>query len=218
MRTDELIDRLAEAAVPAAPLAAPARRAALWFLAALPFVAAVVLAHGSLPGIERLGSEPRFLVEQLAAFATAILAAIGAFASTVPGASRRWLWLPLVPLAVWLASVGRGCLDDWIRLGPDGLRVVVDTGCWLPMAMVGFVPAVLMVVMLRRGAPLRPHLSLALGGLAVAAVANAGLQLFHLADVSIMVLVWHLGTVAVFSAVASLAGPRLLPWRVGAAA
>jgi hypothetical protein len=67
--------------------------------------------------------------------------------------------------------------------------------------------------MLRRGAPMMPHLTLALAALAVAAIVNLGLLLFHFGDVSIMVLVWHVGVVIAVSAVASLAGPMLLRWQ-----
>ncbi|MBV9632994.1 MAG: DUF1109 family protein, partial [Methylobacteriaceae bacterium] len=64
-----------------------------------------------------------------------------------------------------------------------------------------------------RGAPLYPRATVALGALAVAALTNAALPLFHLGDVSIMVLVWDLGLIALLSALAGWAGPRILNWR-----
>jgi hypothetical protein len=70
-----------------------------------------------------------------------------------------------------------------------------------------------MVVMLRRGAPLYPRLTLTLGALAVAAIGNFGMQLFHFRDASIMVLFWHLGSVAVLSALAGWLGRHVLAWR-----
>jgi hypothetical protein len=58
-----------------------------------------------------------------------------------------------------------------------------------------------------------PRATLALAGLAVAAVVNLAMLLFHVGDVSIMVLIWHLGVVVAAGAVASLFGPLVLKWR-----
>ena len=70
-----------------------------------------------------------------------------------------------------------------------------------------------MLILLRRGAPLLPRVTLALAALALAAIANFGLRLFHLGDVSIMVLFWHLGSAAVLSVIAASFGPYVLRWR-----
>ncbi len=70
-----------------------------------------------------------------------------------------------------------------------------------------------MAVMLRRGAPLSPHTTTALGGLAAAGLGNFGLRLFHSQDASLMVLVWQVGTVFILTAMAAWAGHYLLNWR-----
>ena len=69
-----------------------------------------------------------------------------------------------------------------------------------------------MVVMPRRGAPLFPRVTLALGALASAALVNLGLQLFHASDLAVMVLVWHFGGVAVITALAGPFGGNVLNW------
>ena len=56
-------------------------------------------------------------------------------------------------------------------------------------------------------------MTLALAVLAMAALANFVLRLFHLGDVSIMVLFWHLGSAAVLSVIAAWFGPYVLRWR-----
>lgn len=213
MKTEDLIASLAAEAAPVRPLAGPAVRAARWLLISLPLVAVVVAAHGSLPGLDRLAADPRFVVETVATALTAVLAAIAAFAAVVPGTSRVWLAAPLLPLAVWLAAVGQGCVDDWNTMGASALAIRIDWDCFLPMVAVGVAPAVVLVLMLRSGAPVRPRLALALGGLAVGAVANLGLQSFHIADISLMVLIWHLGAVGVLALVSAWAGPVVLPWQ-----
>src|SRR5262249_29642885 len=52
-----------------------------------------------------------------------------------------------------------------------------------------------------------PRSTLMLAALSVAALGNLGLQAFHLHDASIMVLTWHLGGVALLSALGGLLGP-----------
>jgi hypothetical protein len=68
-------------------------------------------------------------------------------------------------------------------------------------------------VILRRGAPLTPHVTSAFGGLAAAGLGNFGLRLFHSQDVSVMVLVWQVGTVFILTIMVAWAGQYLLNWR-----
>lgn len=214
METNELIKRLSAEARPVVRLASPLRRLGLWLLIALPYAAAMLylFRDHAAPGLSEITTSPRFFVEQAAALLTAATSAYAAFVSLVPGRDRRVLWLPLLPLAVWLASIGQGCYEDWVRFGASGLRVRPDTECLLPMLAIGIVPAIAFAAMLRRGAPLMPRLTLALGGVAVAGLVNFVLQLFHARDLTIMVLVWHIGFVIVLAALASLAGPLVIGW------
>ena len=58
-----------------------------------------------------------------------------------------------------------------------------------------------------------PIVGTALGGLAAAGLANFSLRLFHPEDVTIMLLVWHIGGVFALSALAAVAGRYLMNWR-----
>jgi hypothetical protein len=181
-------------------------------MAGLPYVAAVV--WGKLMMIEtwNIASDTRFLIEQAATLATALIAAVAAFVSVIPGFDRRLMLLPLAPLGLWLATVGHGCVQDWLRLGGDGLTIRPDWDCLPSATIIGIVPAIVLVIMLRRGAPLHPRWTLALAVLAVASLANFGLQFAHARDASIMVLTWHLGAAAVLSALGGCLGTRVLGW------
>jgi hypothetical protein len=213
MDTDELIERLAADLKPVRPLRPPWVRTALWTAIALPYVAAVVWGKLTMVDPVQAANDTRFMIEQAATFATAFTAAIAAFRSAVPGFDRRILLLPVAPLGLWLASVGQGCIQDWLRLGADGLTIRPDWDC-LPMAaIIGIVPAAAIIVMLRRAAPLYPRLTLALAALAVASIANFGLQFAHVRDASIMVLVWHMGAAAVLAALGGWLGRRVLGWQ-----
>jgi len=213
LETNQLIRRLAEDAAPIRRLPAPWRRAAIWFAISLPYVAAVIYAHAALVDPQQMLADRQFLVEEAATLLTAIAAVIAAFCSVVPGFSRMMLLLPLPPLLVWLASLGEGCLRDWLRLGAAGLQLRPDWDCLPPAAMLGIVPMIAIVVMLRRGAPLYPRVTLALAALATASLANFALRTFHVGDASIMVLVWHFGGVLVLSLLAGWIGKLVLSWK-----
>jgi hypothetical protein len=212
--TDALIDRLAGDAVPVRRVDPVWKRVALWLCLGVPPLLVIVSFHGFVADMPTLMGDVRLIVEQAAALLTAAAAAAAAFSSSIPGAGRRWLWLPVAPFAVWLFALGKGCLDDWLQFGPDGLALRPDFDCLGPMLLMAAVPAAAMLVMLRRGAPLAPRATLFLGALATAAVVAFGLRFFHAGDASILVLVWHMGLAAVVILAAGLAGPRLLGWRV----
>src|SRR5262249_51432861 len=213
MDTERLIERMAATVEPVRPLARPWIRTAAWLLVAIPYVALVVFVVSPRADLISKALEWRYVIEQLAALATAITAATAAFATVIPGYDRKFLFLPALPLAIWLGSLGDGCVEDWIHLGPDGLSLQPDWSCFPAIVVVGAVPAIAMAVMLRRGAPLTPHVTSALGGLAAAGLGNFGLRLFHSQDVSLMVLVWQVGAFGMLAVMGAWAGRYPLNWR-----
>jgi hypothetical protein len=213
METDRFIQILADTAAPVRPLAPPWARMAVWLAVAVSYIALVVYVVSPRPDLLAKLGEVRYLVEQLAALATGVSAGLAAFATTVPGRSPRVALFPVLPLALWLGSLTQGCVQAWVQLGASGLSLEPDWLCFPAIVLVGAVPAITMAVMLRRGAPLTPHVSTALGGLAAAALGNFGLRLFHPQDASLMVLVWQVGTVFILTAASASAGRFLLSWR-----
>lgn len=213
METEKLIQNLAAAVRPVRPLASPWLRTAIWLAVAVPYMALVVLVISPRADLLTKLTEARFLVEQIAALATGTTAAVAAFASTVPGYNRKVFLLPALPLAVWLGSLGEGCLDVLLRSGLVGLSLQPDWLCLPAIMLVGAMPAAAMVIMLRRGAPLFPYLSSGLGALAAAGLGNFGLRLFHPQDASLMVLVWQFGSVFVLTALGGCVGRIIFSWR-----
>ena len=212
MDTDKLIQRLAESAEPVRPLRRPSIRTAAWLSLSIPYVALVVFMMSPRADLVEKMSDLRFVLEQVAALATGIGAATLAFATTSPGYNRKFFIFLVLPLAVWLGSLVQRCVGDWMQFGFNGLWLQPDWVCFPAILLVGAIPAIAMAIMLRRGAPLTPYATAAMGGLAAAGLGNFGLRLFHPQDASLMVLVWQVGTVIVLSALAGWAGPYLLNW------
>jgi hypothetical protein len=194
------------------PLASPWRRTLNWLVVALAFAAAMVWAIGPRPDMAERLTETRFLYEQGAALATAIAAVVAALALTMPDASRLWRLAPVIPGAAWLGTLGVGCFRDWSQMGPQGLLLTPDPACFGYIAIIGSLPLLVLVLMLRQGAPLRPNWTLGLAALAAAAMGNFALRLFHMQDAALMVLVWQVGAVALFAATAALTGRSVLRW------
>lgn len=210
MRTEDLIASLAGDPVRVRLLPPPWRRAGIWLLVALPYMAAVIWAMSPRPDLAAQLASPRFLAEQGAALATAVAAAVAAFALVTPGANPRLHWLPVVPGALWLSTLGLGCVADW--LGPRGLRLTPEPECLFYIALIGSLPAIVFVAMLRRGAPLFPCSTVAMAALAAAAIGNFGLRLFHMQDAALMVLVWQVGSVLLLAMLAGMFGRGVLRW------
>jgi hypothetical protein len=213
LQTNDLIRHLSANVAPVRRLSPPWMQAMQWLSIALLSIAGVILLVSPRPDLALKLSDPGYLVEQGSAFATAVTAAIAAFCMVVPGHSRKLALLPVIPLAFWIGSLGLGCLQEWLEAGGDALRLKPDWVCLPAIAMVGAVPALAMVAMLRRGAPLAPRMTIALGALAAAAIGDFGLRLFHMQDAGLTVFVWQFGSVALLSALAGLSGTRLLRWR-----
>jgi hypothetical protein len=213
VNTDDLIREIAASNAPVRRLRPPWVRALIWLAIAAGYAALVVLLHPGTPAMTRSLLRTSLMIEWFAALATGLTAAWAAFASTVPGYDRRILWLPVLPALVWAGTLGAGCLTDWLRLGASGLAIGPDWDCLPPGILIGSVPLIVILLMLRRGAPLRPNVSVVLAGLAVAGLGNAGLRLFHPGDASIMILTWHVGIAVALTAFAGLLGRTVLNWR-----
>lgn len=211
--TDRLIQYVASCGHPTIGLRAPEIRMLSWFAVSVPYVAIVVLAASPRADILATLGDARFLVEQTAALATALIAAMAAFCATVPGLSTRRLLMPLVPLGLWVGALVQGCISTILEDGFTALKFVPDPVCFPAILVVSALPAVLMITMLKRGAPLLPKITVAYGALAATALGNFGLRLFHPQDASLMVLVWQFGTVVILTGLAGIFGRRLLRWR-----
>ncbi len=212
IKTPDLIDKLVESATPVRRLYPPLVRAGLWLLLAAVILALLCVAHGLRPDIAMRLRQPIFVVSMVGALATGILAAIASFKVSMPDGSRWWLLLPAPTLAIWVSTIGYGCLTDWVNMGPDGIRMGEAVRCFATLLLTSVPLAITMLIMLRHAAALRPTAVSATGGLAIAAMTAFALSLLHDLDATIMILVWNLGTAAVIASLASTFGRAALAW------
>jgi hypothetical protein len=210
--TKQLIRELTEKVKAVRRPPGPSLRALKWLGVSLVYIGAFLLIMPARHDVTLNPNDRLFLIEQTAAFATGLTAAIAAFASVVPGYGRNWAALPMLPFAVWLASLGPGCVEELNQFGIEHLPLSHNPWCVPFIVLFGALPAVLITIMLRTGAPLTPRLTAALGGLAAAGLANVGVRIVHPEDVSIMLLVWHVGSVMMLSALAGAAGRYFFNW------
>src|SRR5215469_11757602 len=140
------------------------------------------------------------------------LAAVASFRLSLPDSSRLWAILPLPALALWVATIGYGCLTDWVSMDPDGVHMGEAIRCFATLLMTSVPLSIAMLVMLRYAALLRPLEVSVTGGLAVAAVTAFALSLFHDLDATVMILIWNLGVAALIAILGSLFGRLMLTW------
>ena len=189
--SERLIAELAAGLRPVRRLPSPVLLALLWLLLAGLVIALVVAGFGVRHDLGHAMAEPGERAQFLASVATGIAAALAAAMLARPERSGRWALLPLPPLALWLASLGWGCLADVARLGPAAWALGPSWGCLKFILVLGTPLTAAMLLLLRHAGPVRPQPVLLLGGLAAAALCSAGLSLVHHLDAMLMVLVWH---------------------------
>jgi hypothetical protein len=211
-RTSDLIDVLVADATPVRRLRSPAARAACWLLLAATVMLFVSIAHGVRADLAGKLHQPPFVISVAAATATGILAAMGAFLASVPGMSRRWLLLPAPASLVWVATMGYGCLTNWVTIGPEGMSIGETARCFATLVLVGMPLSLVMLILLRHVARLSPGPVTMVGSLAVAAMTAVTLSILHPLDATAMILLWNLGVAALYLSLSGRYGHRLLGW------
>jgi hypothetical protein len=210
--TSDLIDSLVADARPVRRLRPPVTRALCWLLFAALTLTLVALVHGVRPDLMLRLRQPTFVVGVAAALITGVLASTASFIASVPGRSRRWLWLPAPAVVVWMSTIGYGCLTNWVSIGPDGMSAGETARCFATLAITGIPLSLVMLIMLRYVARLAPTPVVMTGSLAVAAMTAAALSLFHPLDATVMIVMWNIGVAALLLALSGLYGRRLFGW------
>ena len=209
MNTDRLIAELAAGLTPVRRLPPPPVLLLGWTLFASAVIgAAILLLGGRGPLLTREAGlfESMHLV---AAALTALLAGLAAFELALPDRDRRWSWLPLPAVALWLGTMGAGCVAELLRLGPGGIEFYVSWSCMAFIIGLGVPMAGGILWLTRHAAGLRPGPVAACGALSAAAFASLGLTFVHPGYGPVMVLVWHGLSVLALTALVAKLGPAV---------
>jgi hypothetical protein len=206
MQTQQLIDSLVQDGGPVSVLPPPGARVARWLLVAPPVVLSALFLMGLRPDFGAVAPDPIWLIAQLLALATAVLAALGALVLTLPGLSTLPVGLALASMGLWMMALGAGCAVDAQNMGPGALSLVPEPECFVLIAAFGALPFVLLVTMVRRGAPLASAHAFCCSAIAAGAIGAFTLGLVHPQPLSLMVLVWQWGSVLVLGALGLLLG------------
>ena len=210
--TPDLIGALTANLAPVRRLRPPVTRALSWLLLAALLLAVLAVSQGIRPDLGQRLHGPSFILGVAGASLTGILAAVAAFMLSLPDRSRFYLLLPAPALVLWLSTIGYQCLTNWVSLEPNGIRLGETARCFATLVLTSLPLSLAMVVMLRYAAPLRPMSVTLTGSLAVAAITATALSLFHDLDATVMILMWNLGTAALFVGIGGALGGKMFSW------
>jgi hypothetical protein len=210
--TPDLIEALAANAAPVRRLRPPLQRAGLWVVfAAVVLVLFTVLA-GPRPDLIARLRDPIFGLGLAGALMTGVLAAVAAFELSLPDRSRHWIWLPAPAVVLWASTIGYGCLTNWVSLAPDGIRLGTTLRCFATLVLTSVPLSLVLLVLLRHAALVRPTVVAGSASLAVAGITAAALSLFHDIDATVMVLLWNVAAAVLMVVIGGTFGRRMFAW------
>lgn len=210
MLNERLIDALTNDLAPVRRALSPGRTTSLWLAITLPALALVTLVMGPRPALGSLLLRPGFALDEALAALTAIASTYAAFCAGRPDQPGWKLVFPVGMMLIWLGALGR----QWFLLSAatqgEALRLDADVMCIPAIAIAGLVPALAMVFLLRRTPLFRTTHACLCGAMAAAAAAEFSLRLFHGSNSFATLLVWQMGSVALFTLAGSAIGRVIL--------
>jgi hypothetical protein len=205
--TEQLIETLTANLQPVKPLRKPAVRAALWSAFATAVIAVIAAVGGSRADLALAVQEWTFLAPLAGSWLTGVTAAVAAFQVSLPDRSRRWLWLPVLPVLLWGTGFAYTCFVNWDDL-PASLALLPESACFLTIVLTSACLIVVLLPMLRRVKTLRPGLTAWLGCLAVAGFADTAHLLVHVEQDSLLALTVNLVPALLLVVLGGLAGRK----------
>jgi hypothetical protein len=152
----------------------------------------------------------RVSTPQLLAIAPGALAAVAAFASVVPGYSKRVIVWPLIGTIVWLGASIAGSFQE-----PKVGAILSAQHEWVCVAIIVLGGAPLMIAftaMLRRGAPLNPRATAILAAFSVGTLASVAACVSRPHPGEGITLAWHGGAIIALVLGCAWAARLVLKW------
>jgi hypothetical protein len=208
--TDALITQLTDRLEAVRPLTKPWLRAAMWSAFATVIIALLASFFGTRADILHALHEAKFVMPLAGSWLTGLTSALAAFEISLPDRSRRWLWLPLIPVLLWSSGFAYGCLANWVEI-PEGAPIA--SGAMECIGTILLVSAALVIVllpMLRRVKTLRPGLTAWLGCLAISGFADTAHLLVDTEQASLLALTINLVPTLILVPLAGIFGRRVV--------
>lgn len=147
----------------------PLRRALLWIILVISYTSAVALTIGLRENIAEAMNREEFVFELALAFATGITASLMTFWLTIPDCERykKFIAVPVTLLSVQVFWM----LDRLFFEGMGDIRENWLSHCWMNTILHTTLPAIAVILLVRKGATVMPC---ALASFAVLAVSEFG--------------------------------------------
>ena len=212
MLTPDLIDLLASELQPVGRRVGPLLRTAIWLATTVGAYALLESALSLRDTVQAL-AYPASRIDIVAGLTTAGMAAYCAFSMCVPGRSKWIVLMPMFSVMAWLLATVALSIG---QLTPDALTITAflpGLKCIMLFGGFVFLPAILLISMLRRAIPLASMQCAAMAGIAVASISIGFLRatLFHSVTLAPEMLTEHFGAIAMASVGAAWLSGRLLP-------
>ncbi|MBL8639859.1 MAG: DUF1109 family protein [Alphaproteobacteria bacterium] len=151
------------------------RRALLWILLLITYTTAIAMTIGLRENIQQSMNRSDYVFELLLAFATGISSALATFWLSTPNSEdyKKYYAVPITLLCVQLLWM----FDRLFFEGMGDIRENWFSYCWINTAIHTTLPALAVILLIKKGASVRPCLMACMGVLAVSEFGWIGMRL-----------------------------------------
>lgn len=209
MSHEDLIVTLASHATPVRPLPSPRVRMARWVLCALVAAGIAIAWRGLRENWAAAFADPTFIVTNLLIFTVAVLSAWLALTLAVPGAlqSLHARWMPIAGLGAWGAIL----IQQVATTGNIASALMTEhvvAGCMFKTYGIAVGPALVIILLAQRAAPLDWRWTSGLAALSALAFGVLGTELICPITGAAHLFNWHFAPVVLMTFAAFIAGTR----------
>ncbi len=153
----------------------PLRKALLWILMVVCYTSAVAMTIGLRENITEAMNRSNFIFELVLAFSTGLSASLLTFWLSTPDCERykKFIAVPLTLLAVQMAWM----LDRLFFEGMGNIRENWLSHCWINTALHTTLPAIAVILLIRKGATVMPCLMATFAVISVSEFGWIGMRL-----------------------------------------
>ena len=176
----------------------------------------MLMTVGPRPHFTSIGHLEWFMVKLLFALSVICVGTRPLLNSMRPGLERDTNYWPILYLVVAAIIVGLvTLLFGYLELSGQMLLGATATSPLRCLACVGIfasIPFVLMILVLREGAPIRLRLSGALAGTVAGGIGAAAYAFACVSDTIPFIAIWYSAAIALYAVIGATLGPWLLRW------